>query len=265
MKKNALILIALVTVISLTVFGFTNWNKNTDRVKTHPESLANLSQPIIENPNKVDFYFGIGPRFKGVTRTDLKEVKSFNDFIDEDHANSIVSFKSLSVTLLEDNKETDVKLTIEKSGEFTLEQLNLIKSFDYSTNFLIWAKYIQKNETTEELEHNYWSPHLTIVPEKQAVYKKGNDALLSYLRENSKKLIDNTNMDSLKPAKLYFTVTTNGTISNIKLYGTSGYPLIDNRIIELVKEMPGNWEPAENTKGEKVNQKLVISFANMGC
>jgi hypothetical protein len=34
---------------------------------------------------------------------------------------------------------------------------------------------------------------------------------------------------------------------------------------ELITNFPGTWEPAENSKGEKVDQELVVSFGLMGC
>jgi hypothetical protein len=36
-------------------------------------------------------------------------------------------------------------------------------------------------------------------------------------------------------------------------------------MIELISNSPGKWKPAENSVGEKVNQKLVFSFGMMGC
>ena len=39
----------------------------------------------------------------------------------------------------------------------------------------------------------------------------------------------------------------------------------DKKMIELITNLPGKWAPAENQKGEKVDQELVISFGLMGC
>jgi len=36
-------------------------------------------------------------------------------------------------------------------------------------------------------------------------------------------------------------------------------------MIELITKTPGEWQPAENYKGEKVDQELVVSFGLMGC
>jgi hypothetical protein len=47
---------------------------------------------------------------------------------------------------------------------------------------------------------------------------------------------------------------------------TTGYSSLDDKFIELIKNIPGLWIPAENSKGEHVDQELVFTFgpAN-GC
>ncbi|PHS04082.1 MAG: hypothetical protein COA88_14525, partial [Kordia sp.] len=107
--------------------------------------------------------------------------------------------------------------------------------------------------------------HLTIIPEKQAVHIDGKNELKKFLKENSKKSRTNVVPEKLRPAKLYFTVTKNGSIKNVKLDRSSGYPLLDEKIIELINNTSGKWKPAENYKGEKIEQELVVSFGLMGC
>ena len=51
----------------------------------------------------------------------------------------------------------------------------------------------------------------------------------------------------------------------VKLDGASGYLSINNRMIELINKAPGKWNPAENAKGEKVDQELAVSFGLRGC
>jgi hypothetical protein len=36
-------------------------------------------------------------------------------------------------------------------------------------------------------------------------------------------------------------------------------------MIELVKAIPGTWEAATNSNGDKVEQELVFSFGTIGC
>ena len=71
--------------------------------------------------------------------------------------------------------------------------------------------------------------------------------------------------DKLQPAKLYFTVSKEGMIENVRLDRTSNFPAVDETMIELITNAPGKWIPAENSKGEKVDQELVVSFGLMGC
>lgn len=103
--------------------------------------------------------------------------------------------------------------------------------------------------------------------EKQAEYEGGTEALMEFFKENSKEaeVRANVQMDELPPFKLVFTVTKNGTIENVKMDGTSGYLSIDNTMIKLITNAPGKWDPAENAKGEKVDQELVVSFGLTGC
>jgi hypothetical protein len=36
-------------------------------------------------------------------------------------------------------------------------------------------------------------------------------------------------------------------------------------MMELIQMTPGQWQPAENELGEKVDQELVVSFGLIGC
>ena len=123
----------------------------------------------------------------------------------------------------------------------------------------------EKNAETGVLEDTRWTPYLTIVPEKQAEYSEGKEALMKYLKENSEDARAHIIPEKLQPAKLYFTVTKNGTIAHVRLDRSSNYPVVDKRMIDLITNLPGKWEPAENLKGEKVDQELVISFGLIGC
>jgi len=268
MKKRILIFIMALSALSLTAFGIINWNHSAaDEVETSGNmSVASVDQMVMDvNNNAIyDFFYGIGTRFNSIKRDKLLKAKSFDDFIGKDHAGRIVSYKSLSVIILEDSKQTNIKETGD-SGVLTAQQLKLLHSADYSTNIMIRADYTEYKNMAGEFEDSYWTPHLTIVPEKQALYAKSMDVLIDYLRENSKEITANVKKDKVQPGKLYFTVTKNGTISNVRVMSTSGFPSIDESMIELITKMPGIWEPAENSKGEKVDQDLVLSFGSMGC
>lgn len=268
MKKSILIIFAVVITLGLTAFCIMHLNNYEVNELDESNTVVMSTTTMNNNTDRIftDFIYDVGPRFGPIKKTDLDKIRSFNDIIDQEHAQRIVSYKSVSVIVIINDEQSNIRET-GNSDKLTEAQLNLLQSSSYSTHFLIRAEYQEKNKDTGELEDTYSSPHQTIVPEKQAEYSEGKDALKSYLKENSKVARNRANVDpeKLQPAKLYFTVTKNGTIENIKLDRTSNYPLVDETMIELMTKLPGTWIPAENYKGEKVDQELVVSFGLMGC
>lgn len=269
MKKGILFIAVLITM-GITAFGFVNWNNSESDEKelainndVIPDSLF-----VGKKNNKIftDFIYDVGPRFGSITRSELANANFFSEYIGEEHAKRIVSYKSLSVIILEGQEKTDIRET-GVGGLLNDAQMKLLQSMPYSTNVLFWVDYFEKNEETGVVEDSYWTPHLTIVPEKQAEYAGGKDALKAYLKEKSKAVRDRENVDpeKLQPAKLFFTVNKEGGVENVFLDRTSNYPEVDKTMIELISNLPSNWIPAENAKGEKVAQELVVSFGLMGC
>lgn len=265
MKKNILFLGVVLITLSLAAFSVINWNES----ETSDSKEVAINEQATEKMEKrifTDFIYGVGPRFSPIKKTDIDKAKSIEAFLDKEQIKSIVSLKSVSVIYIIDDKQSDIRET-GYTEELTEAQLKLLQSADYSTNFLIRAEYQQRNKETGEIEDNYTTPHHTIVPEKQAEYEFGKDALMYYLKEFSKEAVARAMVDpdKLKPAKLFFTVTKNGTIENIHLDRSSNYPSIDKYMIKLINQVPGEWKPAVNSNGENVDQELVVSFGLMGC
>ena len=268
MKKSILIISAVVITLSLIAFGILQPNNSevNELKESNAVVMSTTTKDKITDRIFTDFIYDVGPRFSPIKKSDLDALRSFNDIIGQEHANRIVEYKWVTVVLIIDDKESNVR-EFGTSDVLTEAQLKLLHSFDYSTNLMIAADYQGKNKETGALEDTHWTPYLTIVPETQAEYSEGKDALKEYLKEHSKASRDIANVDpeKLQPAKLYFTITKKGTIENVKLDRTSNYPLVDEAMIELIKNTPGTWKPAENLKGEKVDQELVVSFGLMGC
>lgn len=268
MKQRILIFCTVLTTLGLTAFGVINWNDSeTNQLKVPVNEELVMHTVALEKPNNrtfTDFVYDVGPRFSPIKKGKLDTAKSINDFLGEDEIQKMVTLKSVNISIVKNKWQADIR-EIGYSNELTEAQLKLLQSFDYSTNFSIMANYEKMNTETGKLEDDYANPHLTIVPEKQAKYVYGKYALIEYLKKNSKEAIADVQEDRLRPAKLHFTVTKKGTIENVRIDNHSGYPAVDKTMIELISNTLGAWEPAENAKGEKVNQELVISFGLMGC
>lgn len=270
MKKKIIILFAVLITLSLTVFSAMNYN---DSNSSQPETSANKEVAVntqakqkMENVVYTDFIYDVGTRFRPIKKTEIDKIRSINAFLNENELQSIVSIKSVSVSFFIEDKQSDISET-DAANEFNDSQLELLHTADYSTNFVVRAEYQQRNKETGEIEDSYTTPHLTIVPEIQTEYLDGKDALIAYLKENSKAAVARAmvQVEKLQPAKLFFTVTKNGTIEHVRLDRSSNYPTVDEAMIEIIKKAPGTWKPAENAKGEIVDQELVISFGLMGC
>lgn len=287
MKKKILIFIAIIIALSLSAFVVTNkefknkkQNVKAIAIKSNNKLDSNFTYkepigPVLKNDTIdtiktkpevfEDFIYDVGSRFKPMKKSAIKKATSLNHFFTEEELSSISSIKFVEIIVIENERQTQ-KREIGYTKSFTDAQLKLIKSFDYSSHFNIRIEYLQKNYIGQ-LEHKFNSPHITIVPEKQAEYIKGKEALKTYLRENSKAVREEANVDPMKlqPAKLYFTVSKDGKISDVKLDRSSNYPLVDKTMIALIKKLPGKWNPAENEKGEKISQEQVVSFGLIGC
>ncbi|MFT5238088.1 MAG: hypothetical protein ACI840_001042 [Ulvibacter sp.] len=269
MRKNILILSGVLVTFSLLAYGVIDSKDSvTDQEIASNIVLNRVDKEIKENFNVKaypDFAYDVGSRFMSrVTKEDLHKAKSILDILPKEQTDPVFRYKTVSVIILDDYRQTD-KREIGYSEVLTEAQIKLLQSTDYSTNFLIRAEFQEMNNDVNNLVNNYFTPHMTVVPENEAVYVNGKDALIDYLKENSKEKTTIVNERKLKSGRIFFTVTKKGDISNVNLTSTSGYPSIDLYMIELVKSISGAWEAATNSNGDKVEQELVFSFGTIGC
>lgn len=247
MKKLLLVFSAAVVSMALTAFTVTNWN------------------PIpgtIDEKALRDFRYQVGSRFNAtITKTDLDKAASVVDIVPPKADWGSFPIHTVKVTLW-----SEYMRPTEKGSDIMLTdaQLQLLQSTKYSDDIRLIAscKGRHKNVRKDEYDLTYF---ITVVPEREATYPGGEDVLIAHLRENSMKAISIVREDRLEPGMIYFTVTTMGTISDVELTGTSGYDAVDKKMVELITNMPGKWQPAENHMGLKVNQTFVLSFGKEGC
>jgi hypothetical protein len=199
-----------------------------------------------------------------VTKEKLRAAKTIYDIVPAVPLQEILSYSSVSIRIIEDNKQTDI-VEIGTSPELNRAQLKLLHSLDYSTNFVIRTEVMEKSGEAGQTSWNYSSPHVTIVPEKEAVNSGGKDALINYAKVNTSGFGHIVEAKKLRPGQINFTVNKEGTIADVRLCVSSGYPDLDQRMIELVNTLPGSWEPATDGSGEKVEQEFVFSFGKVGC
>ena len=167
---------------------------------------------------------------------------------------------------LKNNQQSDIQ-EYGESDQLTEAQLKILRATDYFSHFTIKTEFKEKNKETGKLEERFFGPHITVVPDKQATYNDGNEALINYLKENSKESMNVIKGDNLGAIKLSFIVSKEGTVTNVKHDAmTTGYPSIDQKLMELIKNIPGEWTPAETSDGKKMDYEFVFTFGPRdGC
>lgn len=220
---------------------------------------------LIDKKEKTEIFYGVGPRFMMTkTKQELKNIKSVLDFNFCDNPESIVSYSKVSVIVL-DHEYNFVRQIDGQEADFNSEQLELLNTVPYSTDLLIRADFKQFGMLSNQLESNYTTPHITVVPEKQAVYRRGEQTLVEYVKNNTLDYASSISKAELRPGKVRFTVSTTGKVENVFLESTSGDVSFDNDVKKLISKMPGSWTPAEDENGNKVEQQLVFTFGIVGC
>lgn len=261
-------LVTTLASLSLMAFGFLTINSGELEVieKSQCKAPEQIAQNISDPVDKVytDFFYDFGPRFNPITKEDLKQARVFSDFVSETDAALVDTYDNVKVVLIKNDYLTDVSETC-KGGDLSKKQMNLLHSADYSSNFMIEAEYFRKNDGSSQKKFDYMAPHITIIPETQATYILGKQALLSFIRNGNKENTANLDKDKLQPAMLTFTISKTGYLVDLHLNRTCGFEHIDETMMGLINQLPGNWIPAENAQGEKVEQVFVINFGMVGC
>ena len=267
MKKQILLSVLLLAAISMAVLAFTHEGEKAIEKSDLASGDIEESEPNeVETPVGPElpkFVFDVGPRHRAIKKSKLDQATSFNDFIGKEHQDRIVKYKSLSVFELKDGEKTEMELS-SYTGDLTPAQQDYLKTVAINEEVLIWATYTEKWPEKDEIEESYWTPYLTVVPEKQARYKKGKDALIAYLNLQSSNL-NAGKSEGLKPARIQFTIGEDGTISGLEVEAGSGNKELDHKIMDLISNTNGDWIPAENASGKKVSQNMLIYYGIMGC
>ncbi len=267
MKKSIVLFNVLIPIFAIMAFGVIKSNKTVENQITnacgekvyYDFDFLNLSG----NKSAPEFFYEVDSRFiANISKENLHNAKSIIDIFPVDATKSMVSFTNTKISLLDKDGETSEL----GNGELLNDaQLSLLQSTEYSTNFYITANCKQKINENGDLDDYNLVYYFTVIPETEAEFINGHEALMDFLKENSKAEVASIDKTQLQPGKLRFTVSKEGKVEQVNLESTSGFTCIDEKMIQLIKRLPGAWQPATNSKGEKVDQELVFSFGNIGC
>ena len=211
-----------------------------------------------------------------VTKQEVKEMRSMLDFWSDDTKSKYKqdAFRDIWVVNLKDyhdwtidvNEISPSQKASSPTENFTSEQLELIANADYSDHLRFSARFNSTKIETGEVEENILiSQSVSVVPDVQAVFEGGMNALVNHIKIESDDLVKGIKREEVGRCRIFFTVTSEGLVDKVRKVESSNYPEVDKALIEIVKNMPELWTPAENGNGEKVEQEFVFTFGMAGC
>jgi hypothetical protein len=199
-----------------------------------------------------------------VSRQQLQQARTIHDIVPGHLKQEGVTYTVVSVRTFDGEGSTH--LVAHGKGEVLDEaQRKLLGSLDYSDSFVIDARSTDNSHPSGSGNWYQHTPHVTIVPEHEAENSLGREALVAHVRSGTSAFAYRVDANTLRAGKVHFTVNKEGMLVDVRLTGSSAYPLLDKRVLELVQGFPGTWKPATNAAGEAVEQKFVFSFGIEGC
>ncbi|NET32568.1 MAG: hypothetical protein F6K19_11235 [Cyanothece sp. SIO1E1] len=267
MKKSILIVGTLVVGLSFMAFSFLNRpkaavapvEKAANPAPLFDYDLANIIGPL----KNADLVYKVGSRYiHTISKVDLDRAKSITDILPEQEFESKGFYRNVQISVYENGKK------VTELGEDALineAQEKLLHSTGYSSDIQVSALYEYEQTAGRNRSYDAVMSYISIVPQREAEFTEGYDALIQYLRENTQDLTTNIYKDKLRSGQFSFTVTKEGTIDEVKLRSSSGYEAIDQAFIDLLKEMPGKWKPAVDVNGNTIDQQLIFFFGMDGC
>lgn len=266
MKKGILVTFTILATITLSAFAYQNWTQKEDKLPTSKELTAVSSQHFlssIEITIPEDLVYNIDTRFiHKVTLNDLKKATSIIDIVPEKASKPLVDFGANKLGLILDRGES---IEMGNGKEFNQSQLKLLNKVDYSSDIYVNARCKITYDQQDAAENYDLVYYMTIIPEKQAEYTLGKEALIQEIKNKTKSHVTQIKKHLLEPGRVRFTVNTEGLVENVELGSTSGYPEVDELLIEIFNSLDNEWNPAINAQGEKVKQELVFFFGMQGC
>lgn len=202
-----------------------------------------------------------GTYTRSIKKERLNEAISMSDISPGYPSSWITDYTSTSLTATT-NGQTLTACGLNEN--LTAEQIGLLKTADLGTDIVVDIRYKYMNSVTNNMDDRKMYFTMTVVPEIEAEYSGGYDALMKYLEVNAINKLPESNAESFPAVVIKFTVNEKGEIDNAQVSLTSSDPEIDKILLKAINKMP-KWKPAENSKGLKVKQDFQFSIGMNGC
>ena len=134
-----------------------------------------------------------------------------------------------------------------------------VSVFANATDVSTMAKEINPTATampTANIQSKESAQKVFVAVEEMPKFKGGDRAMLEYLMMNVKYPESAVKAKQQGNAIVGFVVGKDGTVSDVHIVKSTGYDVLDNEAMRVVKSMPA-WEPGKQ-KGKPVNVKYNV-------
>lgn len=165
----------------------------------------------------------------------------------------------------------EVKLYAEIEGEKRIETGNndqltaaqklLMQKAKNGEEIHIDIHYLPENNLVNNEPKNY-TFSFTIHPEVPAKYEAGEDQLYAYLKKNAIEKIPPKLLQGYDMAAVSFSIDQEGKAVDANIFSSSKDLLIDELLLETIKNMPC-WQAAKFQTGKKTKQDFLMVVGSM--
>lgn len=195
---------------------------------------------------------------RAISQGDLRDAKTLSDIDDRYPAEWVKEYHSVEIITTCDGIEKRIK---GKSDQLNAEQRKALSQADYGTMVGAVIKYMPDNSLSSNTEQTL-NFSMSILPENEASFKGGKEALIQYLKIHIEDKIPSTIAPiDIKWMAVRFNVNEEGSITQLQSFDSTGYEDVDQIIQDAICNMP-QWSPAVDSKSNNVVQELEFVIGN---
>ena len=137
-------------------------------------------KPIISH-EALGIQFQVRGRYhKAITQKELRRANSLSDIIEHFPANWIDEYNEV---VIESTQENQPILASGKNERLNAQQKSILKRADLESYLCVDVHYNAANSVTNKLEPRVMHKVIRVIPDQEASYKAGNEALIQYIKD----------------------------------------------------------------------------------
>lgn len=203
--------------------------------------------------------YGILPYSRVIKKEKISDIKELSDINPRFPASWIREYVSVNLSVIQNGRI----LTAEGTGfELNKAQLQILKMGETGADISVAINYYPNNNLPKEVKEMDFT--FAIAPDIDAQFQGGKAELQAYLKENAIDRLPEMSEIELHQAKISFTISQNGDVTNAKVLERSHSEKIDGLLLSTIKNMP-KWIPAKNADGTNVSQNFEFVVTKDLC